>query len=132
MNRYRQLIDLPISEFATVLPGMLVVAISRNGKVIIPHGGDVIKDNDFLYVVGEKEPIQKLNKKVHERGKYTDLQKVMILGGGKTGFYLARMLSEFGAAVKVIEQDKTGPSWRRRTWTPWTRWSPPPASTRTT
>ena len=106
VNRYRQLIDLPISEFATVLPGMLVVAISRNGKVIIPHGGDVIKDNDFLYVVGEKEPIQKLNKKVHERGKYTDLQKVMILGGGKTGFYLARMLSEFGAAVKVIEQDK--------------------------
>ena len=106
VNRLKQLIDLPITEFASVLPGMLVVAISRNGKVIIPHGGDVIKDNDFLYVVGEKEPIQKLNKKVHERGKYTDLQKVMILGGGKTGFYLARMLAEFGAAVKVIEQDK--------------------------
>ncbi|MBQ6401376.1 MAG: Trk system potassium transporter TrkA [Firmicutes bacterium] len=106
VNRLKQLIDLPITEFASVLPGMLVVAISRNGKVIIPHGSDVIKSEDFLYVVGEKEPIQKLNKKVHERGKYTDLQKVMILGGGKTGFYLARMLAEFGAAVKVIEQDK--------------------------
>lgn len=106
VNRYKQLINLPITEFSSVLPGMLVVAISRNGKVIIPHGGDVIKREDFLYVVGEKEPIQKLNKKVHERGKYTDLQKVMILGGGKTGFYLAQMLAEFGAAVKVIEQDK--------------------------
>ena len=106
VNRLKQLIDLPITEFASVLPGMLVVAISRNGKVIIPHGSDVIKSEDFLYVVGEKEPIQKLNKKVHERGKYTDLQKVVILGGGKTGFYLARMLAEFGAAVKVIEQDK--------------------------
>ena len=106
VNRLKQLIDLPITEFASVLPGMLVVAISRNGKVIIPPGSDVIKSEDFLYVVGEKEPIQKLNKKVHERGKYTDLQKVMILGGGKTGFYLARMLAEFGAAVKVIEQDK--------------------------
>jgi len=30
----------------------------------------------------------------------------MIMGGGKTGFYLAKMLSEFGAAVKVIERDK--------------------------
>ena len=38
VNRYRQLIDLPITQFSTVLPGMLVVAISRNGKVIIPHG----------------------------------------------------------------------------------------------
>ena len=105
-DRYRELINLPIPEFANVLPNMLVVGISRNGKVIIPHGNDVIKSDDFLYVVGEKEPIQQLNKKVHERGKYTDLQKVMIMGGGKTGFYLAKMLSEFGAAVKIIEQDK--------------------------
>lgn len=107
VNKYKDLIDLPITEFHTVLPGMLVVAISRNGKVIIPHGEDVIKDDDFLYVVGEKEPIQSLSSKVHERGKYTDLQKVMIMGGGKTGFYLAQMLSEFGAAVKIIEQNKT-------------------------
>lgn len=105
VTRYKELIGLPIPEFSKVLPNMLVVGISRNGKVIIPHGQDVIQDDDFLYVVGEKGPIQKLNNKVHERGKYTDLQKVMIMGGGKTGFYLAKMLSEFGAAVKVIEQD---------------------------
>ncbi|MBR0128131.1 MAG: Trk system potassium transporter TrkA [Firmicutes bacterium] len=106
VNKYKQLIDMPITGFSDVLPNMLVVAISRNGKVIIPHGNDVIRENDFLYVVGEKEPIQELNKKVHVRGKYTDLQKVMIMGGGKTGFYLAKMLSEFGAAVKVIETDR--------------------------
>lgn len=106
VNKYRELINLSIPEFCNVLPGMLVVGISRNGKVIIPHGEDSIKAGDFLYVVGEKEPIQQLSKKVHERGKYTDLQKVMIMGGGKTGFYLAKMLSEFGAAVKIIEQNK--------------------------
>ncbi len=106
VNKYKELINLSIPEFCDVLPGMLVVGISRNGKVIIPHGEDSIKAGDFLYVVGEKEPIQQLSKKVHERGKYTDLQKVMIMGGGKTGFYLAKMLSEFGAAVKIIEQNK--------------------------
>ncbi len=105
VTRYKELIGLPIPDFPKILPNMLVVGISRNGKVIIPHGEDVIMADDFLYVVGEKEQIQALNSKVHERGKYTDLQKVMILGGGKTGFYLARMLSEFGAAVKVIERD---------------------------
>ena len=106
VKKYKELIDLPIPEFSNVLPNMLVVGISRNGKVIIPHGEDVIREDDFLYVVGEKEPIQQLNDRVHERGKYTDLQKVMIMGGGKTGFYLAKMLSEFGAAVKIIEQNK--------------------------
>ncbi len=105
-NRYKALIDLPITEFANVLPGMLTVGISRNGKVIIPHGGDIIKKDDGLYVVGEREPIQALSKKVHERGKYTDLQKVMIMGGGKTGFYLAEKLSDYGASVKIIERDK--------------------------
>ena len=105
-SKHKALIDLPITEFSTILPGMLAVGISRNGKVIIPHGDDVIKKEDYLYVVGEKEPIQVLSKKVHERGKYTDLQKVMIMGGGKTGFYLAKKLSDYGASVKIVEKDK--------------------------
>ena len=104
--KYTPLVNLPIREFSNVLPKMLVVGISRNGKVIIPHGEDVIKEDDCLYVVGEKEPILSLAKRVHERGKYTDLQKVMIMGGGKTGFYLAEKLADYGASVKIIERDK--------------------------
>jgi trk system potassium uptake protein TrkA len=42
----------------------------------------------------------------HHKRKYTDLQKVMIIGGGKTGYYLAEKLSEFGIAVKIIEKSK--------------------------
>lgn len=105
-DKISKLVNLPIPQFSEVLPGMLCVAISRNGKVIIPHGEDMIQEDDCLYVVGEKESIQDLSKKVHERGKYTDLQKVMIMGGGKTGFYLAQKLSEFGASVKIVESDK--------------------------
>ncbi|MGN0659337.1 MAG: Trk system potassium transporter TrkA [Emergencia sp.] len=104
-KRYPKLIDLPIPQVREVLPGMLIAAISRNGKVIIPHGDDVIRNGDFLYVIGEKDRIIELNRKVHERGKYTNLQKVMIIGGGKTGFYLADRLSMFGAAVKLVEKD---------------------------
>lgn len=106
IEKYPKLIGLAMRDIPNVLPNMLIVAISRNGKVIIPHGSTVIEDEDVLYVIGEKEPIHKLNKRVHEKGKYTDLQKVMIIGGGKTGFYLAEMLEEFGAAVKIIEKEK--------------------------
>ncbi len=106
VKRYPKLAGLAIHSVKDVLPNMLIAAISRNGKVIIPHGDDQIRSTDSLYVVGEKEQIIALNKKVHVRGKYTNLQKVMIIGGGKTGFYLAEMLSEFGAAVKLIESNK--------------------------
>ena len=81
VDRYKKLIGLSMREIPKVLPNMLVVAISRYGKVIIPHGDDVVQPDDFLYVIGEKKPILSLNAKVHEKGKYTDLQKVMIIGG---------------------------------------------------
>ena len=104
-KKYPSLIHLAIPQVKEILPNMLIAAISRNGKVIIPHGDDVIKPGDSLYVIGEKDEIIALNKLVHEHGKYTNLQKVMIIGGGKTGFYLAEMLSEFGAAVKLVEKN---------------------------
>ncbi len=105
-KKYPKLVGLTMPEINQALPNMLVVALSRNGKVIIPHGDTTIENGDGLYVIGEKEPIFQLNKKVYEKGKYTNLQKVMIIGGGKTGYYLARKLSEFGAAVKLVEKNK--------------------------
>ncbi len=106
VQKYKKLIGLSMIEVSKVLPNMLVVAISRNGKIIIPHGKTVIDEHDTLYLIGEKSQIVELHKKVHEKGKYTNLQKVMIIGGGKTGYYLAGKLSEFGIAVKLIEKSK--------------------------
>ena len=104
-RRYPKLVGLSIPQVREILPNMLIAAISRNGKIIIPHGDDEIRERDILYAVGEKEQILSLTKKVHEKGKYTNLQKVMIIGGGKTGFYLAEKLSEFGAMVKLVEKN---------------------------
>ena len=101
-----ELIGISMFDIRKLLPGKLVVAISRNGKVIVPHGYTVVQQDDSLYIIGEREPIELLADKVHEKGHYTDLQKVMILGGGKTGLYLAKKLSEFGVSVKIIEQSK--------------------------
>lgn len=101
-----KLLGLTMVEVSQILPNMLVVALSRNGKILIPHGSTSIEENDTLYLVGENSEIVSLHSKVHEKGKYTNLQKVMVVGGGKTGFYLAGKLSEFGIDVKLIEKDK--------------------------
>ena len=105
-KRKKELIGLKMPEVRRLMPDMLIAAISRNGKVIIPHGDDEIREDDAVYVVGEKNEIMELNKKVHVKGKYTELQKVMIIGGGKTGYYLAQRLADFGASVKLVEQSK--------------------------
>lgn len=106
VSKMPKLIDLSLADFNKVLPDMLVAAISRNGKVIVPRGDTVIRKNDGIYIIGERNAISELSAKVHVRGKYTDLQKAMIIGGGKTGFYLARKLSEFGISVKIVEANK--------------------------
>ncbi len=105
-ERYPTLVGKSLSELSPLFQNMLVIAISRNGKIIIPEKEEVIHEHDSLYVIGEKQPVVELNKIVHENKRYTNLQRVMIIGGGKTGLYLAKRLSEFGIAVKVVEVSK--------------------------
>ena len=106
VDKMPHLIGLDMIRVNGELPGMLVVAISRKGKVIVPHGEDVLQKGDLVYVIGQRVDILELSKRVLEKGKYTDLQKVMIIGGGKTGLFLAQKLADFNISVKIIERSK--------------------------
>ena len=92
--------------FRSKMPGFLIIGISRNGKIIIPHGSDEIMEDDVIYLIGEKEEVFKLSKKVHSKFRHSDARRVMIIGGGKTGYYLAERLAEYGSEVKIIEHDR--------------------------
>lgn len=105
-SRYPDLVGKNLIEFRSMMPGMIIVSISRGGKMLIPHGNDVIMADDLLYLLGNKQEIFVLARKVHAKLRSSDSRKVMIIGGGKTGFYLARRLSEYGSQVKIIEKDK--------------------------
>ena len=105
-HKLPQVIGKNMIEFRNVMPNAIVVGISRNGKMIIPHGNDIIEKNDLLYVMSTKEEIFDLAKKVHTKRHKADVRRVMIIGGGKTGYYLARRLSEYGTSVKLIEKDR--------------------------
>ena len=104
-DRMPSLVGQKIMDSSQYIEGMLIGAVSRNGKIIVPNGSSVIEAGDTLYVVGLENDIYNLNGNLRAK-KLEDLPKrVMIAGGGKSGLFLAKLLEEKGINVKIIEID---------------------------
>ncbi len=76
------------------------VAIQRNEKTKIPDGEDFFKANDRIFVIVPKEFVQDLIKETGK--KNVDIENIMILGGGQTGYLIAKEL-EADFNIKIIE-----------------------------
>jgi trk system potassium uptake protein TrkA len=100
------LVGKTLREVGPKLPEVLIAAVSRNGKVIIPNGSTMLAEGDTLYLIGAERKVNQLGIRIRLADNTTTIKKVMIAGGGKTGFYLARMLEDFGASIKIIENDR--------------------------
>ncbi|MEW5899588.1 MAG: Trk system potassium transporter TrkA [Bacillota bacterium] len=82
----------------------LIVGISRQGKMIVPGGHDKIQTGDTLYLLAHLDSVNKVCARIKK--KRQRMHSVMILGGGRIGFYLAERLSRRGMEVKIIEQNE--------------------------
>lgn len=91
---------------ANFLENLLIVSISRKGKIIIPKSHITIEPDDTLYLLGKKKDIEKISSQIHSYKTSAGIKKVMIIGGGKTGYYLSESLSDAGIDVKVIEKNR--------------------------
>jgi trk system potassium uptake protein TrkA len=83
----------------------IIIGLSRKGETLIPNGDTIIRDKDKLLVLTEKANIKPVATKLRLHLDHRIVRKVMILGGGKTAFYLARELSKRGLQIKLIESD---------------------------
>lgn len=82
----------------------IVSALFRHAEVIIPHGEDRIEANDHLVVIGKPAAMKEVRDLFGEKtGKRS---KVMIIGGGIVGFYLAKMVAKSEFDLKIIESNK--------------------------
>lgn len=77
-----------------------VVAITRNGKTIIPRGHDRFLVNDLVYVITNQEGISKMLK--YSGVKKLDINNLLILGGSSTGVRTALELQK-NVNIKIIE-----------------------------
>lgn len=109
-----QLLELKIEEGTSVSGKSLkeldfpyryvIVAIQREEKMIIPRGNDCIFENDIIFILAKTQDMVQIEKYFGKtRNK---VKNVMILGGGRIAFYLARFLEEKKLGVKIIEKDQ--------------------------
>lgn len=80
----------------------LIGIIVRGDKTIIPSGEDVIKQGDIIYVPVKNDNVEDTLSILGVSSK--PARKIMILGGGRTGYYIASDIEQ-KADVKIIEKE---------------------------
>ncbi|MBE7061656.1 MAG: Trk system potassium transporter TrkA [Clostridiales bacterium] len=83
---------------------VLICAVQRGGEVIIPSGEFQIQEGDRINFTADSKSLGDFLVEINliER----PFKNVMIVGGGRIGFYLAESLSKRKYKVKVIENNK--------------------------
>ncbi|WBW50129.1 Trk system potassium transporter TrkA [Peptoniphilus equinus] len=87
----------------TGFKNMLIAAISRNGKSIVPNGSTVLREKDVIMLVGESSQIDAFDARYSGINKHQQLRRVMIIGGGKLGLYLGLLLDEANVETTIVE-----------------------------
>lgn len=82
----------------------IVSALFRDAEVIIPHGSDTIKANDHMVVIGKPDAMKDI------RGLFGEVSgkrsRIMVIGGGVVGFYLAKLINKNDVDLKIIDNNR--------------------------
>ena len=94
-----------ISELGKFISAkFLICALERDGKIEIPSGNTLLKSGDKISFVATGKEARSFLKQLGFHSHH--VKDSIIIGGGKTAYYLASQLLAQGIEVKIIEQDK--------------------------
>lgn len=86
-----------------IADNILICAVERDRDIHIPSGNFRIQKGDMLSFVASRASaktfLEKIGFKTHA------VKNTMIIGGGKSAYYLASQLLHMGISVKIIESD---------------------------
>lgn len=101
-------VDTPLRQLTELFPDLniIVTSIMRDGKLIIPSSDDQLLVGDNIYFVSEKSHVERALS-VFGRDE-EEARRVVIVGGGNVGSYIAKHLIENDPKiqVKIIEMDE--------------------------
>lgn len=82
---------------------ILICAVQRGSEVIIPDGDFILKAGDKINIVAEHAELERFFDAIGQTK--THIRKVLIVGGGHLGYYLASQLVKSNMQVKIIESN---------------------------
>ena len=82
---------------------VLIVGVERGEDVTIPNGSFELKSGDIISFVATRKVCHAFLKSIGFNTK--SVKSTIIIGGGKSAFYLADQLIKTGIDVKIIEKD---------------------------
>lgn len=92
-----------LMDLGKIQHGVLICIVERGDEVFIPSGTFVLRGGDRISFVAKPRMAAKFFQKI---GIAADpVKKVLLLGGGKISYYLARQMLDYGADVKIIESN---------------------------
>ncbi len=99
------LLGVPLHELRSRYNAkFLICVVQRGDAVYIPDGNFVLQAGDRIGLTASPVEIQKLMRAIGLASKQA--RNVMILGGSRTAFYLAKRLLAAGTNVKIIDRDR--------------------------
>ena len=98
-----EIVNRQLRDAKDHMAGLLIAAISREGKVLIPNGSSVIHSDDVIYTIGLQADIDALQGRVKDASSEKKLGRIMIAGGGNTGYFPAKQLIDYGTSIKILE-----------------------------
>ena len=99
-----RLAGMKLANFSRVLETdrPLIAAIIRNERLIIPKGNNHLRTGDLIYFISEEKNLFS-HLAIFEKHA-TPVRRVLVVGGGRIGYRLARRLEELSIACKIIEK----------------------------
>ena len=102
-----RLAGVRLSDLPSVLKDdrPLIAAVVRDDQLIIPRGDNHLRAGDLVYFISEEKNLFK-HLSIFDKHA-TPVKRVLIVGGGRIGYRLAKTLEGNSIACKIIEKRAT-------------------------
>ena len=91
--------QMSIADFRKKFGNVIVCAIERDHKLMIPSGDLMLEDKDRIFVTGHRVDMMLFHNYVKSRV----VKSLLIIGAGKIAYYLVGILKDSRIDTKVIE-----------------------------
>lgn len=95
---------ITIADLGSKTNSILICAVERKKQIFIPSGDFKMLGGDILSFAAPRKAARAFFKMIGI--KTNSVKNVLIVGGGDSGYYLAKILLSTGVNVKIIEKDR--------------------------